>query len=652
MSEDPFLKLTGRIGQSLETLKRRLDYLESKLDEFRELRSQVVSKPLQMANGSGNIMLYLGDNWFVEKTPDQTIKFCDRRIAAFNETKVALTENLKSTEKALSDLSRLGLFDEQPLEQKTVEDKPGNASSAQEEEPIFEIREELDDEGRVTSSSVKPQAASLNDLDPSVMEKLLHAMRDKAPRDEVELKLEKGSKFQPKKSPETVKFEQSERIVDVTDETVSDPLTSDSSSAKPKSILKSPKDSAMSDRDTDNESDGSRRKSVTFAPELDVVELEPTQPEIISRPVGPTNSISPEDLITFELMAQELVDDEDDYDMEDDYDFEEEEDEDDHGCTRGSLFPGMSSSVFESMKASRANKESSLETEKPESHKEVTEDNTPRPRKVSRFKATRMAEQSGASDKTKNLPNNSSKSKSNAPIENIMERTPPSVQEGVVGDIKDNFNSRSNDVGSPTIVNKAINENVPTNNHTAENFGARNTVGSQKSKHKSVPLNIGRSNTITTPEIEEIKSNKKKAGAWDDWVPEGFDKEVFAKAMDYYVQSGMTEEEFLEAHDDEEMESSDKPMPIIASEPSSSGPLSAQIIEKEVNAEEDENMDDPDSVNMGEIAEEYQRMRQKFINRTGGFKKTEEELAVEPIHEEGKRVSRFKAARMRMPSGN
>lgn len=621
--------------------------MESKLDEFRQLKSQIVAQPLQMANGSGNIMLYLGDSWFVEKTPDQAIKFCDRRIATFNQTKEALTDNLKSTEKTLSDLSKLGFADEhlptQALNEKAKNEK--KAGTVQEEEPIFEIREELDDDGEVTSSSVKPQDAALNDLDPAVMKKLIQAIRDRAPRDEVELKLEQGSRFQFRKSSETAKFEQSEKIVDITNDAASDSPTSDSSSAKPKGILKSTKELATSDLDTDNESDGSRRKSVTFAQELDVVEPEPIHLQPNSKPVGPTNSISPEELITFELMAQELDDDEEDYDMEDDYDFEEEEDEDEHGCTRGSLFPGISSNVFENMKAAREQKVSLPESKDPSNVKDekfAVEDGGHRPKKVSRFKAARMAEQESALDQTNKSSDAISKSEVMAPIKGITERAPPAVQGGAVEKIKDNFDTSATTAAKP---------NVSITGNSSQKSTASQGA-SQKTIHASIPLNIGRSNAITAPEIEEIKAKKDKRGTWDDWVPEGFDKEVFAKAMDYYVQSGMTEEEFLEAHDDEGIESSEKQIPFQESEPSRLGPLSAQIIEKEVLPEDDENMDDPDSLNMGEIAEEYQRLRQKFINRTGGFKKTEEELAVEPIHEEGKNVSRFKAARMRLPQGN
>lgn len=67
------------------------------------------------------------------------------------------------------------------------------------------------------------------------------------------------------------------------------------------------------------------------------------------------------------------------------------------------------------------------------------------------------------------------------------------------------------------------------------------------------------------------------------------------------------------------------------------------------NNEDDDDDDDDDedySVNRAEIAREYQKLRQSLIYQTGGYGQSLQELEVEPIEEQGRKVSRFKAARL------
>ena len=78
-----------------------------------------------------------------------------------------------------------------------------------------------------------------------------------------------------------------------------------------------------------------------------------------------------------------------------------------------------------------------------------------------------------------------------------------------------------------------------------------------------------------------------------------------------------------------------------------SQPIDEPLVERETVARPDDDQLE-DFVDPGELADQHQRLRRKFIQRQGGFLK-EDESPIQPLDEadEGKEpVSRFKAARL------
>ncbi|KAF5130692.1 hypothetical protein E5D57_007034 [Metarhizium anisopliae] len=81
------------------------------------------------------------------------------------------------------------------------------------------------------------------------------------------------------------------------------------------------------------------------------------------------------------------------------------------------------------------------------------------------------------------------------------------------------------------------------------------------------------------------------------------------------------------------------------------GPEGSTIVDKLVERDTSANVNIPDefddSITHQEVADEYQRMRRKFIHRDGGFLK-EDESVIQPLDEAdgGEPMSRFKAARL------
>ncbi|KAF7559374.1 hypothetical protein G7046_g4770 [Stylonectria norvegica] len=76
--------------------------------------------------------------------------------------------------------------------------------------------------------------------------------------------------------------------------------------------------------------------------------------------------------------------------------------------------------------------------------------------------------------------------------------------------------------------------------------------------------------------------------------------------------------------------------------------LSETLVEREISAAPRPPDEFDDELIHGEVAEKYQRMRSKFIQREGGFLK-EDENQIQPLDEEDggpQRLSRFKAARL------
>jgi unconventional prefoldin RPB5 interactor 1 len=129
----------------------------------------------------------------------------------------------------------------------------------------------------------------------------------------------------------------------------------------------------------------------------------------------------------------------------------------------------------------------------------------------------------------------------------------------------------------------------------------------------------------------------------------GLPADVIERAKKLYLDSCVTEDQFLEAHDDPSWED---PRSDTDDDDENRQLVVDSIVEHEHNLhhgdeeyDDDGLMQDAEDAEMSrrELAEEYQRLRVRFINRSGGFRKSEDEMATEPL--DPKKVSRFKAAR-------
>lgn len=128
-------------------------------------------------------------------------------------------------------------------------------------------------------------------------------------------------------------------------------------------------------------------------------------------------------------------------------------------------------------------------------------------------------------------------------------------------------------------------------------------------------------------------------------------EKVAADAQRIFDESFVPDVEFLKLHDkeSEDVKLPDPAKPAKTAEPINDKPILSGVIEKEDDEilEEDDSPDE-NAVNMTEIKQEYQRLRQQLIYESGGFKKKDSEKEIEPIDDSGapKKVSRFKAARI------
>uniref|UniRef100_A0A060T5C9 ARAD1B03564p n=1 Tax=Blastobotrys adeninivorans TaxID=409370 RepID=A0A060T5C9_BLAAD len=419
----------------------------------------------------------------------------------------------------------------------------------------------------------------------------------------------------------------------------------------------------------------------------------------ISQPNHP--SIVPEELLELELIAED-VDDENDIEWEydEDYDEEDEEDEDEYGRSSASYavldkteLEKRSRAAEEALKEAIAAKNEpdkgdkkvrfstqadvkifdktkpSRDTETADTEVGVLAAPEEPKKRVSRFKAERME---GSVERLKNLSLNDSRPPVNPigdvqerPVNDIQERPASDIQERPVGDIKERpiGDIKERPVGD--IKERPVGDIVerPVNNITGGPVGdvkerpAGKIVEPPAGKDFSMPNRHQKIPPALLKDPQKLKKLKVTSLKSEDSlvqpIPADQDSqedktippEVYDLAKQYFGEASITEEEFLAAHDIDEDDDDYEGEGEGEQDQGPSG-LMTNVIEHdnpEFDQEEFEN--EPD---MGQIANQYQRLRSKFINASGGFRKSDQEMALEPVDEDGNpiKMSRFKAARL------
>lgn len=136
-----------------------------------------------------------------------------------------------------------------------------------------------------------------------------------------------------------------------------------------------------------------------------------------------------------------------------------------------------------------------------------------------------------------------------------------------------------------------------------------------------------------------------------------FSKDVFDLAREHFRDSIVTEEQFLQAHDKSDDEDEDDNVVNPDTEEKNRPVLTPKVVEHESQPPPQEPIhfdgvasDDEEDFNVDfkQVSAEYHRIRNKLIQKTGGFKQTEGEKEIEQVDEDGNpiKVSRFKAARL------
>ncbi|CAN6607711.1 hypothetical protein TRVA0_003S03422 [Trichomonascus vanleenenianus] len=246
------------------------------------------------------------------------------------------------------------------------------------------------------------------------------------------------------------------------------------------------------------------------------------------------------------------------------------------------------------------------------------------------------------------------------PVNNILQRD-TSANGSAVSDIRE----RQSPVGD--IVEKPMPNVVGENSTVAETNPPPRTIKPRKSikpvvvhrKGSKIPPALARANKSIKPtpiikhkydpaRVVDVPSEKATDPAEDFPKPHGVSQEIYDRAKEYFKEAILTPEQFLEAFDD----GSEEPEQDRKTKIAPPTILSTDIVERpDIQPLEEE--DDDYAHDMALMATEYQRIRERLINRSGGFRETDAEKAVEPVDEHGNPIkhSRFKSAQLYKRAG-
>ncbi|CCK70591.1 prefoldin-like protein KNAG_0E03320 [Huiozyma naganishii CBS 8797] len=168
--------LRGSVERSLESFRSKKSFLEEQLDHYDRIRHELVAFDSRFAAGDDvegevnaralnlgdviispaerKVYLNIGYEYYVERTVEEVKAFVTDKLSLMAEAIESFDEKVKEAEQTLGNLVE--------LQKRQDGGELGSASNEDSEEPLsMEIREELDDDGNIISSSVTPAASNI-----------------------------------------------------------------------------------------------------------------------------------------------------------------------------------------------------------------------------------------------------------------------------------------------------------------------------------------------------------------------------------------------------------------------------------------------------------------------------------------------------------
>lgn len=249
------------------------------------------------------------------------------------------------------------------------------------------------------------------------------------------------------------------------------------------------------------------------------------------------------------------------------------------------------------------------------------------------------------------------------PVSDIMERVTPDANEAksVSKEGKTSLSSQTNETSRRNIFTIPSNAATPSKNQKIPPALLRQPEKLKQVKAQTpttIPGMVGEETIVPIEVSEEQQINDTVNNVASTIKPQDvFSKEVYDLAREHFKNAVVTEEQFVEAHDRESDHEDDDEEPRqdqtdsrpilttnIRENPTSTTPIPPSFLDTMDDSDSDEDF----SVNMAQVSAEYHRIRNKLIQKTGGYKQSDTEKEFESLDDDGNpiKVSRFKAARL------
>ncbi|KAK9465136.1 hypothetical protein V1512DRAFT_266762 [Lipomyces arxii] len=652
-----FSPLTTQIQATISSLKSSLTELEADEWDFKDLKSklekypQALTREIDVQVGPralvktqvqvpNEIYTAIGEDYVIKQSPANAANMAQRRIEYLTDARKKVEAQISEFERKLQQLTVIS----QP-DQVILDDESGL--------PVMEIREELDEDGNIISSNATPQATT--GLEHFTDQRLAEVM------DQFELNKKDIPRIQ-QVDDETVASISNKSTISSTPEQV--PVSSSRPEPPATSSHASTSSQPTPQKIPKPQPSSSRPSSIPANMfELENIAMQTEEEE------------EEEDILDIEVTDSSLAwtlanfdnddDDDDEYDEYDDEDDDDDDDEDAHGRTRGTFFPylprGMDTPVNYTPRA-----QASDETET-----KVTKSTPPSgPLRAATLERQAVAVANSA---IKELP-----AEVSVLQHNVLERAPKSA-------IKEVFKERTTPVSSGISEHKsAIKEGYANSTAVSEadvlerkptiNERHSTAVQSDILEHKPTKSKITAKQVPTTA----TESARKQVNFSAQVEVQNFDNALASSSVD---NSNLESQDLNPAHEPVAKKLSKFKQALQAASPTMLqdapekpiNPLKQTIVERpptvvasspqpkkvsrfkqarqtqasDDDVEEKEEILDP-KIHAREIAVEYHRMRQKMIDRRGGYSVKISEKDFVPLDENGEvaKISRFKSARL------
>jgi prefoldin alpha subunit len=143
--------------------KEQYEELKFKLFDYAQMKGQTPEITVQMTSRArvkgrivdpSKILVFLGCEYFVERDPESAVRQVESRLKYLNDAIEEFTQKIKEAKQTVENIDSLVQFQEKE-DQSTQE----STKEVKNEEglPFMDIREELDDDGNVLTSTIQPQ---------------------------------------------------------------------------------------------------------------------------------------------------------------------------------------------------------------------------------------------------------------------------------------------------------------------------------------------------------------------------------------------------------------------------------------------------------------------------------------------------------------